>query len=214
MAHSQEADARLAANQAQVDAFLPTFLKGDPARPPRGDRWVALADLSFQLGDERGIGSLIDLAPSVDPGGWEVLPRRSTLRLVDTFWDMWGGGYIAGIFFDFAVEDGPLAERTLTVCDYVRLSWANGVPRRTLAAALLVPAGDPTIGDAEAARTRYERLVAIMGSGIISRRADVAEGYRRHAHAFGGPLKPPGLDHEPVALATDLAALGLPPARV
>jgi uncharacterized protein YfiM (DUF2279 family) len=179
--------------------MLPAFLTGDPLHPSLGSRWVTLADLA--LNSHAGwdepqraeIGFVFDLSPSVHDVTFDVLPRGSTLRLVELFWEMWGYGYLAGIFFDLFVEDGLLAGRTVTVGDYSRDSWGRGVPRRTLAAALIVPAGDPAIRDPAAARERYERIVQILRDiGTPTTRSD------------GAPC-------EPISVASDLDALGARP---
>ena len=197
--------------RAQVKAFLPAFM-GDRRSPPLGERWVALAGLSFHGDYARDIAVLSDLGPSAHPGNGVILPRGSTLRLVDTFLEIWSTLYDSGFFYVFVVEDGTLAGTTVAVDDYMLYTYTT--PRQALATALLVPVGDPTIGDADAIRTRYERLVAILDAQAVSHRADWTEYHRLYPQVFGGPVEPPyRFADAPVSLATDLATLGLPPAH-
>jgi hypothetical protein len=174
--HSTTGAARsaAAARQQAVDAVLPAFLFQAPEGDlRRSSLWTNLADLALGLGSQwvgddssrTGIGYVRDL---VAPGalGLEpserVLPRGSRLRLLEPFYEMWGYGYVAETFHDLAVETGALAGRMITVGDYARTSWANGLPRRTLAAALIVPAEAPDAEGSGAGLQRYERAVAAL----------------------------------------------------
>lgn len=186
-----ERAAARALRQARLDDLLPAFLTGDPLHPLVGSHWVTLADLSLLEEDDRPAGFIFDLAPSASAAARAVLPRGSTLRLLDPFWDMWGYGYLAGILFDLAVEDGPLAGQTVMVVDNARHSGLNGLPRRTLAAALIVPADDPAAHDVGLARARYDQLVEILRDAVPHARSD-------------------GMRIEPVSLPSDLAAIGFP----
>ena len=183
-APAREAAAREAASrQRAVDAILPAFLlpdRQDGTRP--GSRWTNLADLALAYGPEWGgerpatVGYVRDLAiPGVlgpEPPG-RVLPRGSRLRLLEPYYEMWGYGYLAGVFYDLAVETGAMAGCTVTVGDYARMSWANGVSRRTLAAALIVPADSPDASGPGVALRRYERAVAVLrDAGVPVSRPD------------------------------------------
>ncbi len=151
--------------QGRLDKLLPAFLTGGPVRPPVGTRWITLANLALGVDEDRQVGFIFDLAPSVHAVPYAVLPRGTTLRLLEPFSEMWGSGYCAGVFFDLAVEDGPLAGQTVTLGESAHVDWANGGPRRTLAAALIAPIDDPATHDGVLARARYDLLAQILDEG-------------------------------------------------
>lgn len=100
-----------------------------------------------------------------------------------------GHGYLAGIFFDMTVESGPQSGATVTVGDHARISWFNGLPRRTIAAAPIVPVDASEVADPSAGRLRYERVIeALRAAGAPTNRRDGA--------------------HEPLTVASDLIAVG------
>jgi hypothetical protein len=83
---------------------------------------------------------------------------------VDTLSEMWGAGYLTYPWFDYVVEDGPLAGRTVTINPYSGMVLPpRPDKRRALAVALIVPVGDTASRDPGAARARYEQLVEILG---------------------------------------------------
>jgi hypothetical protein len=184
------------ARQRSVDAILPAFLLPAPEGGARqGSRWTNLADLALSWDQDRGVGFVFDLStPNVlGPQPPErVLPRGSQLRLLEPYWEMWGFGYVAGVFYDLAVETGPMAGRTVTVGDYARISWANGAYRLTLAAALIVPADARDASKPDEGVRRYgHALTALRDAGF-----PVMRGERSSA--------------EPLDRAGDLLALGSP----
>jgi hypothetical protein len=189
-----------AERQRPVDAILPAFLLSDRQDGARlGSHWTNLADLALSYGPEwsgerpaPAVGYVRDLAiPGVlgpEPPG-RVLPRGSRLRLLEPYCEMWGYGYLAGVFYDLAVETGPMAGRTVTVGDYARTSWMNGISRRTLAAALIVPADSSDAADPASAHRRYERVIAVLRDA-------------------GVPVSLPSVPVEPLDRFDDLEALG------
>ncbi len=183
--------------QREVDAILPAFMTSDHrvTGEMTNTIWATLADLSVQPDSERdGIGFIAELASPAARSGFGsvwVLPRGSTLRLLNAYWDVRGYGYLAGVFYDLAVESGPQAGATVTVGDYARSSWANGVPRRTIAAALIVPIDAPEVRDPSAGLVRYERVVEVLrAAGVPTNRRDGAQ--------------------EPMTQASDRIAVGAP----
>jgi hypothetical protein len=191
--------ARYAAAQARLDEVLPAFLSG-PGHAATGSRWVNLADLSVirwddpEVWGDREVNGVMDLAPSVHAGSPEVLPRGSVLRLVEWFDDFQYPYCHGGVFSDLLVETGPFAGRYVAFGDYARRSWANGVPRRTLAAALTVPVGHPAADDIVATRALYDRVKEILAE-IGTPTSPLAGPYRV----------------EPISIPSDLDALGAGP---
>ncbi len=166
-------------NQSRVDALLPAFLLTSDQDAPVGTRWTNVADLAFnhQEWDDREdrsqVGFLYDLAPgSMAAPAAGILPRSSTMRLLKHYTEVWGYGYVAGSFFDFLVEDGPLAGMTVTIGDHSRFSWATGAGRRTLVSALIAAAESPDIGSVAAARRRYDTAIEVLQNVQSTARPD------------------------------------------
>jgi hypothetical protein len=193
--------ARYAAAQARLDEVLPAFLIG-PGHAETGSRWTNLADLSLARWDDpdvwgdREVNGVIDLAPSVHAIEREVLPRGSILRLNRWFDDYWPTYCYGGIFTDLLVEDGLLAGGSVAYGDYANTSWAYGVPRRTLAAALTVPIDHPAANDTVAARALYDRVTEILREIGTPTAWPPTSPYRGNAI-------------EPISIPSDLDAIGI-----
>ena len=186
------AAAQWAERGALVDRLLPAFLveAWSPAsQPATGTRWLVLADLAL-IGHLDQSPTVWDLVPGPRGHVGGVLPRGTALRMTGTDWVEGPGHSIAAVLFNLIVEDGPLAGRTVCLSDNQRHLWRVGLPRATLAAAMIVAQGQGVTSDPAAARARYDLVVATL-----------QEARTPTASVAGNPW-------EPVSLPTDLAALG------
>jgi hypothetical protein len=187
------AAAQWAKRGALVNRLLPAFLFGAglaAPHPATGTRWLVLADLAL-IGHLDQSPAVSDLVPGPRGHVGAVLPRGTTLRMTGTeaFYG-YDGLSIVDIQFNLVVEDGPLAGRTVCLSGNQCRLWRVGLPRATLAAAMIVAQGEGVASDPAAARARYDLVVATLQEA-------------------GTPTKSvAGYPWEPVSLPADLAALG------
>ncbi len=192
-AERTQATARWQADGARVDRLLPTFLTDNMWAMPHagiGSRWVTLADLALAAEPDRPVHLVFDLVPTARGNADQVLPRGTALRMIGTYWDVGACQAVYAVCFDFAVEDGPMAGRTIAVDDGARHLWRVGAPRRTLAASMIVARGDASAIDGTAAISRYNSMVDALREGNTPTES-VA-----------------GLPCDPITLGADHVALG------